>query len=257
MHKGEARMAEAGGLKPGSVALVTGAGAGLGLRIAERLAERKVKVICAGRRLDRLEALARRLGNGAVALRLDVNKGEDCESLIGRLPASHRDIDILINNAGHDVGGRKRFDQGRIEDFVNTLETNVVGLVRVAHAVLPQMVKRNTGDVVNLGSVAGWRPYPTGQIYAASKAFVRVFTDGLRLDYKDTDIRIMEMLPGITRTEFAAARYGGDTAHGDAYYKKFPHVMEPDDIARGVIYMLDQPRSVTVAQMLVLPTRDL
>jgi NADP-dependent 3-hydroxy acid dehydrogenase YdfG len=250
-------MAEASGLRPGMVALVTGAGAGIGLAIAERLAERQVQVICAGRRLDRLEALAKRLGNGAIALRLDVNRAEDCASLIDRLPPSHRRIDILVNNAGHDVGGRKRFDQGRIEDFVSTLETNVVGLVRVTHAVIPQMVERGTGDIVNLGSVAGWRPYPTGQIYAATKAFVRVFTEGLRLDYKDTDIRVMEMLPGITRTEFAAARYGGDTAHGDAYYKKFPHVMEPDDIARGVIYALEQPRSVTVAQMLVLPTRDL
>ncbi|MCC6467801.1 MAG: SDR family oxidoreductase [Alphaproteobacteria bacterium] len=250
-------MAEASGIVPGSTALVTGAGAGIGLAIAERLAERKVRVICAGRRLDRLEALAKRLGNGATALKLDVSKGEECAGLLDRLPASHRQIDILINNAGHDVGGRKRFDEGKLDDFVETLETNVVGLVRVTHAVVPQMVKRGTGDIVNLGSVAGWKPYPTGNIYAATKAFVRVFTDGLRLDYKDTDIRIMEMLPGITRTEFAAARFRGDTAHGDAYYKKFPHVMAADDIARGVIYALDQPRSVTIAQMLVLPTRDI
>jgi NADP-dependent 3-hydroxy acid dehydrogenase YdfG len=250
-------MAEASGITPGAVALVTGAGAGIGLAIAERLAERKCKVICAGRRLDRLEALAKRLGNGAIAFKLDVSKAEDCAGLIDRLPASHRQIDILINNAGHDVGGRRRFDEGKIEDFVNTLETNIVGLVRVTHAVIPQMVKRGAGDVVNLGSVASWKPYPNGNIYPATKAFVRVFTDGLRLDYKDTDIRIMEMLPGITRTEFAASRFRGDTAHGDAYYKKFPHVMEPDDIARGVIYALEQPRSVTIAQMLVLPTRDL
>ncbi|MCC7046760.1 MAG: SDR family oxidoreductase [Alphaproteobacteria bacterium] len=250
-------MAEASGIVPGSTALVTGAGAGIGLAIAERLAERKVRVICAGRRLDRLEALAKRLGSGAVALKLDVSNGEECAGLLDHLPASHRQIDILVNNAGHDVGGRKRFDEGKLADFVETLETNVVGLVRVTHAVVPQMVKRGVGDIVNLGSVAGWKPYPSGNIYAATKAFVRVFTDGLRLDYKDTDIRIMEMLPGITRTEFAAARFRGDTAHGDAYYKKFPHVMTPDDIARGVIYALDQPRSVTVAQMLVLPTRDI
>ena len=95
--------------------------------------------------MDRLEALAKRLGNGAIALKLDVNKDEDCRSLIERLPASHRDIDILINNAGHDVGGRKRFDQGRIEDFVTTLETNVVGLVRVAGPAARAHRRRGVG----------------------------------------------------------------------------------------------------------------
>jgi len=249
--------AEQSGIKPGAVALVTGAATGIGLAIAERLAERGVKVICAGRRLEKLEPVAKKLGNGALAFKLDVTKGDEIKTLIDRLPASHRQIDILVNNAGHDVGGRKRFDEGAIDDFVQTLETNITGLVRLSHAVIPQMVKRGTGDVVNLGSIAGWRPYPTGQIYAATKAFVRVFTDGLRLDYRDTDIRVIEILPGITRTEFAAARFRGDTAHGDAYYKKFPHVMAPDDIARGALYALDQPRSVTVAQMLILPTRDL
>lgn len=248
---------EQSGIKPGAVALITGAATGIGLAIAERLAERKVQVICAGRRMDKLEATAKKLGNGAIALKLDVTKPDDVKSMFDRLPPSHRQIDILINNAGHDLGGRKRFDEGAIEDFAQTLDTNITGLVRLSHAVIPTMLKRGAGDVVNLGSIAGWKPYPTGQIYAATKAFVRVFTEGLRLDYKDTDIRIIEILPGITRTEFAASRFRGDTAHGDAYYKKFPHVMDADDIARGTIYALDQPRSVTIAQMLILPTRDI
>ncbi len=202
---------EQSGIKPGAVALITGAATGIGLAIAERLAERKVQVICAGRRLDKLEAVAKKLGNGAIAFKLDVTKPDDVKSLFDRLPPSHRQIDILINNAGHDIGGRKRFDEGAIEDFAQTLETNITGLVRLSHAVIPPMLKRGAGDVVNLGSIAGWKPYPTGQIYAATKAFVRVFTEGLRLDYKDTDIRIIEILPGITRTSsppraFAATR---------------------------------------------------
>jgi NADP-dependent 3-hydroxy acid dehydrogenase YdfG len=248
-------MAE-GGIPRGTVALVTGAGAGLGKATAMRLAERGCKVVCAGRRPEPLQALAREIGDGAIACKLDVTDARDCASLIGRLPESHRQIDILVNNAGHDVGGRKRFDEGRIEDFAKTAETNVIGLMRVAHAVLPQMVKRGRGDVVNLGSVAALRQYPMTNVYAATKAFVHSFSEGLRYDYRETDIRIIEVLPGITRTEFAAARFGGDKARGDAYYGRFPAVMEPDDIARAILYALDQPRSVTVAQMLVVPTRE-
>jgi len=248
-------MAE-GGIPRGAVALVTGAGAGLGKAAAIRLAGRGCKVICAGRRQEPLQALAREIGDGAIAFKLDVTDAGDCASLIDRLPESHRQIDILVNNAGHDVGGRKRFDEGRIEDFAATAETNVVGLMRAAYAVLPQMVERGLGDIVNLGSVAALRPYPMNNVYAATKAFVHSFSEGLRYDYRETDIRIIEIMPGITRTEFAATRFGGDRNKGDTYYRRFPAVMEPDDIARAILYALDQPRSVTVAQMLVVPTRE-
>ncbi len=245
-----------GGIATGAVALVTGAGTGLGKAAATRLAERGCKVICTGRRQEPLEALAKQLGNGAIAFKLDVTSAADTASLIERLPKSHRRIDILVNNAGHDVGGRKRFDEGRIEDFAAIAETNIIGLMRVTHAVLPRMVERGSGDVVNLGSIAGLRQNPNINVYAATKAFVHSFSEGLRYDYRQTDLRVIEIMPGITRTEFAAARFGGDKARGDAYYRKFPALMEPDDIARAIVYALEQPRSVTVAQMLVVPTRE-
>lgn len=245
-----------GGIPRGAVALVTGAGAGLGKAAATRLAERGCKVICAGRRLAPLQALAAQLGDGAIAFTLDVTSPADTAALIERLPESHRQIDILINNAGHDAGGRKRFDQGRIEDFAAIAETNIVGLMRVTHAVLPGMVARGRGDVVNLGSTAALRQYPMTNVYSASKAFVHSFSEGLRYDYRETDLRVIEIMPGTTRTEFAAARFGGDKEKGDAYYRKFPALLEPDDIARAIVYALDQPRTVTVAQMLVVPTRE-
>lgn len=249
-------MADRTGIQPGAVALVTGAATGIGLAIAERLAERGCKVICAARRLDRLAGVARKLGKDAIALKLDVTDAADCKSLLERLPPSHREIDILVNNAGHDVGGRKRLEQASIDDLAAIVETNCVGMLRVTHAVLPGMVKRGRGDIVNLGSTAGLRTYVTGNVYAATKAFVHSFTEGLRMDYKDSDIRIIETLPGITRTEFAEARQRGDAAHAAAFYERFPAVMEPDDIARAVVFALEQPRSVTVAQMLVVPTRE-
>ncbi len=244
------------GITKGAVALVTGAGAGLGKATALRLAERGCKVICAGRRLESLQALAKQLGNGAVAFKLDVTSPTDTAALIERLPESHRQIDILVNNAGHDAGGRRRFDEGKIEDFAAIAQTNIIGLMRVSHAVLPQMVKRGSGDVVNLGSIAALRQYPNVNVYAATKAFVHSFSEGLRYDYRETDIRIIEVMPGITRTDFAATRFGGDKTKGDTYYQRFPALLEPDDIARAIVYALDQPHTVTVAQMLVVPTRE-
>jgi 3-hydroxy acid dehydrogenase / malonic semialdehyde reductase len=244
------------GIAPGAVALVTGAATGIGLAVVERLAERGCKVICAGRRLDRLESVAKGLGKGAVALKLDVTDAADCKSLLERLPPAYRAIDILVNNAGHDVGGRKKLDQAEVDDLAAIVETNCIGMIRVTHAVLPAMLKRGSGDIVNLGSTAGLRTYIAGNVYAATKAFVHSFTEGLRMDCKETDVRIIETLPGITRTEFAQARQRSDAAQADAFYGKFPAVMEPDDIARAVVYALEQPRGVTVAQMLVVPTRE-
>jgi NADP-dependent 3-hydroxy acid dehydrogenase YdfG len=249
-------MAANTGIKPGAVALVTGAATGIGLAVVKRLADHGCKVICAGRRLDRLEAVARDLGKGATALKLDVTDAFDCKSLIERLPPDYREIDILINNAGHDVGGRKKLEQAAVDDLAAIVETNCVGMIRVTHAVLPGMLKRGHGDIVNLGSTAGLRTYIAGNVYAATKAFVHSFTEGLRMDCKETDVRIIETLPGITRTAFAEARMRGDAAHADAFYGKFPSVMEPDDIARAIVYALEQPRGVTVAQMLVVPTRE-
>ncbi len=129
-------------------------------------------------------------------------------------------------------------------------------MIRVCHAVVPGMLERGRGHVVTLGSVAGLRVYAGGSIYNASKFAVRAFTDALRVDYKDSDLRITEILPGLVRTEFAARRFRGDTAKGTAYYDSFPEAMEPEDIARASLYALEQPARVTVAQMVVVPTHE-
>jgi 3-hydroxy acid dehydrogenase / malonic semialdehyde reductase len=249
-------MADHGILQAGAVALVTGAGSGIGAAVAGQLAARGVRVICAGRRLERLDALVERLGAGACALQLDVTDPRSTATLLERLPPELRAIDILVNNAGHDVGGRRRFDLGDVEEWASIIETNVTGMVRVTHAVAPGMVARGRGHIVNLGSVAGLRVYRSGSLYNASKFAVRAFTEGLRMDYADTDIRVTEILPGLTRTGFAAARFHGDRHRGEDYYARFPGTIAAADVARAVMFALEQPASVTIAQLVVVPTRE-
>ncbi len=241
-------------LGPGAVALVTGASAGIGAATAEALAEKGARVICAARDKVRLDELAARLGAGAHALELDVT--DPTARLLERLPEALREIDILIACAGHDVGGRTRFDQGGVADWASIIETNVTGVIRVCHAVIPGMLERGRGHVVTLGSTAGLRISADYSVYNASKFAVRGFTEALRADYRGTDLRLSEILPGLTRTEFAARRYRGDAARGKSYYDSFPGTIEAEDIARAIVYALEQPPHVTVAQIVVVPTHE-
>ncbi len=139
----------------GKIALVTGASAGIGEQTARTLADAGAQVICAARRLPHLESLAAELGDAAIALELDVTDEESVAKLLDRLPLDWRDIDILVNNAGHDIGGRRQFHEGTAAQWAATIETNVIGLMRVTRTVLDSMVERNTGHIVNIGSVAG------------------------------------------------------------------------------------------------------
>jgi NADP-dependent 3-hydroxy acid dehydrogenase YdfG len=249
-------LAEDGILQPGAIALVTGASAGIGAATARTLAARGARVICASRNKARLDELVAELGAAAQALELDVADPASTESLIERLPENLRAIDILIANAGHDLGGRRRFDEGAVADWASIIETNVTGMIRTCHAVVPDMLARGRGHVVTLGSVAGLSSYKGGTIYNASKFAVHGFTEALRKDYGDSDLRVTEILPGLTRTEFAGRRHRGDAAKGTAFYDSFIEVMEPGDIARAIVYALDQPARVTVAQMVVVPTHE-
>ena len=249
-------MADTAILRPGAVALVVGASAGIGAATARALAREGARVVCASRDKSRLDGLVAELGAGAYALDLDVTDPASAAGLVARLPEDLRAVDILIACAGHDIGGRQRLDLGDVEDWASIIETNVTGVIRVCHAVIPGMLERGRGHVVTLGSTAGLKTYPGGTVYNASKFAVRGFTDALRGDYKDTDLRISEILPGLTRTEFAARRFRGDDAKGDAYYDSFPAALDADDIARAIVYAVSQPGHVTVAQMVVVPTRE-
>ena len=236
------------------VCLVTGASSGIGAAIAEKLVADGWKVIAAARRADRLAALGARLGARCHPIALDVSDADSVSTLVGRLPEAWRAIDVLVNNAGHDIGGRTAFDHQAIEQMLAIMDTNVAGMMRVTHAILPLMLERKGGHIVNIGSTAGGAAYAGGTAYVASKFAVNGFSKALRLDYLGK-IRVTQILPGLVRTEFAEVRNSGDKAKADAFYASFAGFLRPEDIANCVAFALDQPPHVNIAELLVLPSR--
>ena len=237
------------------VALVTGASSGIGRAIAKALLDDECRVILAGRNEEALREVASTNDAANVhVLPLDVTNFSAVDTLFDHMPATFREIDLLVNNAGHDIGGRTRFDQGPADDWTNVIETNVSGLIRVTRAVVPGMIARGRGDIVNVGSVNALRVIPDMAAYSASKAAVHAFSDGLRADLANTPIRVIEILPGLTQTDIVVRRFRGDRARAEAYYESFGMALQPDDIAAGVLFAINQPRQVTIAQMVILPS---
>ena len=241
-------------LRPGALALVTGASSGIGYAIAQQLLAHGVRVIGVARDLERLQREFQPQPHDLLLRSLDVCDGAQVSDFVNALPASWQDIDILVANAGSDRGGRRRFDIGHIEDWVSTIDTNVTGLMRVCHAVIPGMLKRQRGHVVTLGSTSGLSVYEGGTAYAASKHAVHAFTDCLRLDYRDAPLRITEILPGLVRTGFALARNPEDEAGAQAFYDSAKATLDSEHIAAATLFALQQPLEVNVAQILVTPT---
>ena len=234
------------------VALVTGASSGIGTAIAEQLVDSGYRVVCTARRMDKLELLCDKLGQSAMALEMDVTQTKSVDTLVERLPPGWTDIDVLVNNAGHDIGGRRLFHEGSADQWASIIETNVTGVIRVTRAIIPAMLDRDCGHIVNIGSVAGLYPYATGTIYSGSKFAVHGFSESLRRDYRTTAIRVTEILPGMVRTGFAEARLN-DSEKAKAFYDDFGQCLDPQDIARTVLFAIQQPPNVVIAQLVVLP----
>ncbi len=244
-------------LRAGGTALVTGASSGIGLAIAKRLLAEETRVIAASRRREALESAFEQAGDSVLIHPLDVTDGGAVAGLADSLPEDWREIDVLVANAGSDVGGRRRFLEGGIDDWAQTIETNVTGVLRICHALLPGMLERGRGHIVIIGSISGEMIYPTGNVYAASKHAVHAFAGLLRQDYKNSPIRVTEILPGMVRTGFAAARHLGDEAKAEAFYETWPAILDPDDIAAAALFALSQPAHVNIAQITVTPTGDM
>jgi len=236
----------------GRIAVVTGASSGIGEATCRRLVADGYRVIGTARDAARLHALGAELGASLLSLRLDLNDREAVSGIVDALPQEWRAIDVLVNNAGHDSGGRRRFDQGDAEQWCDIVETNVNGLIRVTRALIEGMLQRGSGHIVNLGSIAGLRPYATGSAYVASKFAVHGLSETLRLDYAGSGIRVTEIMPGLVRSGFASRRLG-DASAAERFYDSFDACLQPEDVATTISFALSLPQHVEISQLVVLP----
>jgi 3-hydroxy acid dehydrogenase/malonic semialdehyde reductase len=233
-------------------ALVTGASSGFGAAVARRLVRDGHRVVAAARREDRLAALREELGEAILVLPLDVTDRAAVQALPGALPAAWREIDVLVNNAGLALGLSPAWEADPAQ-WDAMVATNVSGLMHVTRALLPGMVARNRGHVVNIGSTAGSYPYPGGHVYGASKAFVTQFSLNLRADLVGTGVRVTDLEPGLVGgTEFSAVRFG-DAARAAAVYAG-TQPLTPVDVAEAVAWVTGLPGHVNVNRMEIMPT---
>jgi 3-hydroxy acid dehydrogenase/malonic semialdehyde reductase len=234
-------------------ALVTGATSGFGHAIAQRLVRDGHRVIAAGRRADRLAALQRDLGQSLLPLTLDITDAAAVAALPGGLPEGWREVDVLVNNAGLALG-LDPAQNADLDQLDRMIATNVTGLVHMTRALLPGMVARNRGHVVNLGSVASSYPYPGGHVYGGTKAFVKQFSLNLKADLVGSFVRVTDVEPGLCGgTEFSTVRFSGDDARAAAVYKG-TEPLTADDIAETVSWVVSLPRHVNINRIEMMPT---
>ncbi|MCK1480941.1 SDR family oxidoreductase [Bradyrhizobium sp. 197] len=237
----------------GQTVVLTGAAGGIGRAITKALLESGRRVVLVDRDAKALQELAATAGNEVFPIQLDISDAKAVDGLHDAIPGHFKPVDVLINNAGHDIGGRTRFDIGSADDWSNIIQTNLIGLMRVTRAILPGMVQRNAGHVVNISSINAVRIVPDMAAYSASKAGVHMFTETLRGELAETAIRVTELQPGLTRTNIILTRYRGDQQKEKDYFDQFRMALEPADIARSIVFALDQPTHVQIAEMMILP----
>jgi 3-hydroxy acid dehydrogenase/malonic semialdehyde reductase len=234
------------------IVLVTGATAGFGAAIARRFVREGHRVVAAGRRAERLAALHDELGDAVLTLPLDVRDRAAVARAIAGLPPNWADIDVLVNNAGLALG-LEPAHKADLDAWETMIDTNNKGLVYVTRAVLPGMVARDRGHVVNMGSVAALYAYPGGNVYGATKAFVKQFSLNLRADLFGTQLRVTDIEPGLVGgSEFSVVRFGGDATKAAAIYDGTDPLL-PEDIAEAVFWVTTQPARVNVNTLELMP----
>jgi serine 3-dehydrogenase len=238
----------------GQLALVTGASSGIGRACARRLAADGAHLALWARRTDRLEALAAELratGVQAHVAGVDVRDRAAVNAAVGSLVRAAGAPDMLVNSAGL-AAGMAKLHEGDPADWDLMLDTNVKGLLNVSRAVLPHMVARGTGHVVNLGSTAGHQVYPQGNVYNASKFAVRAINEGMNVDLAGTGVRVSSVDPGYVRTEFASVRFAGDAARAAKVYEGF-RPLDPEDVADVIAFVVNLPPHVNILELRLLP----
>ena len=239
-------------MKP--VALVTGATSGIGEACARRLLAAGYRVIITGRNVARLNALRDELGHDILPLVFDVRDREVTEMCVASLPETWKEIDVLVNNAGLALGLDREYE-GDYRDWDTMIDTNIKGLLYMTRAVVPGMVERGGGHVINIGSIAGDAAYANGNVYCGTKAAVKSITDGLRIDVAHTPLRVTLIKPGLVETNFSNVRFHGDNDRADAVYKGI-EPLTGADIADAVVYCVQAPAHVQIAEMLILATHQ-
>ncbi len=233
-------------------AFITGATSGFGRACAEIFAEKGWDLVLSGRREDRLQELQKKFAEVAVHVVVcDVRKRKQVEAMVAGLPDSHADIDLLVNNAGLALG-MKPAQEADLDDWETMVDTNIKGLMYVTRALLPGMVSRGRGHIINMGSIAGSWPYPGGNTYGSTKAFVEQFSNNLRADLHGTGIRVSNIEPGLAESEFSVVRFHGDRKKADAVYEGIDP-LTPEDIAEMVYWLTDRPRHVNINRLEVMP----
>jgi len=232
---------------------ITGASSGIGQATARAFAAQGARLLLAARRNHRLEAGRAQLSGAAAVhlLPLDVSNAAAVQQAIAALPTEWQSIDILINNAGLSRGLDKLY-QGKREDWEEMIDTNVKGLLYVTRAVVPGMVERGRGHIVNLGSTAGHMTYPNGAVYCATKAAEKSITEGLREDLLGTPLRVTTIDPGMVETEFSEVRFRGDQARAAKVYENITP-LTPADVADAILYAVTRPAHVNISQILLTP----
>lgn len=231
------------------VALITGATSGIGEAVAMQLAKQNYALILTGRRQERLQALAEKLN--AKALLFDLAKEEEVQKIFLQNQSLLSTVDVLVNNAGL-AKGTDKIQEAKFADFQQMIHTNLTGLVSVTQKILPSMVQRNAGHIVNIGSVSGRWVYPGGAVYCATKHAVRAFSEGLRMDLLGTQIRVTNIEPGMVQTEFSQVRLGSKAKADLVYQGMTP--LRAEDVAEAVVWSLLRPAHVNIQELILYPT---
>ena len=233
---------------------ITGATSGIGKATAEFLAKHNYRLILCGRNQDRLKELKQTLSKqtAITTLQFDVRDKDAVFSAIESLPENFRDIDVLINNAGN-AHGMSSIQDGDINDWDAMLDINVKGLLYVSRAILPKMIEKNTGFIVNIGSTAGKEVYPKGNVYCASKSAVEAINKGMRMDLNQYNIRVSAIHPGLVETAFSDVRFKGDTERAKKVYQGYK-ALQPEDIAEIIHFVITRPYHINIEDLVVFPS---
>lgn len=239
----------------GKIVLITGASSGIGESCAKKFAELKTNLILTARRKEKIDRLSEELSYKnkikILTAKLDVRNFDEVKSFYESLPDEWKNIDILLNNAGL-ARGFDKFYEGKIEDWEEMIDTNVKGLLYVSRVVVPKMVERKTGHIINIGSTAGHEPYPMGNVYVATKFAVKALSQSFRIDVLEKGIKVTSIDPGMVETEFSKVRFRGDETRAKKVYEGLKP-LTPDDVADAVIFAATRPKHVNINQIILTP----